>query len=101
MMFPNNSSGSDDSVGEGDPGLDQSIVLLEPSELRAEEHRGNVWRIYFGSSYESDVGNSPILGLVRPFFFNHHLGIRELTGTLLNNNQNIHIQYDYTNIHII
>ncbi|KAJ4928357.1 hypothetical protein JOQ06_016149 [Pogonophryne albipinna] len=63
MMFPNNSSGSDDSVGEGDPGLDQSMVLLEPSELRAEEHRGNVWRIYFGSSYESDVGNSPILGL--------------------------------------
>ncbi|KAF3833810.1 hypothetical protein F7725_025014, partial [Dissostichus mawsoni] len=63
MMFPNNSSGSDDSVGEGDPALDQSMVLLEPSEIRAEEHRGNVWRIYFGSSYESDVGNSPILGL--------------------------------------
>ncbi|XP_037651212.1 peroxisome biogenesis factor 1 [Sebastes umbrosus] len=67
MIFPNNSSGSDDSVGEGDPGavLDQSMVLLEPSELQAEDdqHRGNVWRIYFGSSYESELGNSPISGL--------------------------------------
>ncbi|KAK5855166.1 hypothetical protein PBY51_005297 [Eleginops maclovinus] len=65
MMFPNNSSGSDDSVGEGDPGvgLDQSMVFLEPSELQAEGHRGNVWRIYFGSSFESEVGNSPISGL--------------------------------------
>uniref|UniRef100_A0A8D0AMS1 Peroxisomal ATPase PEX1 n=1 Tax=Sander lucioperca TaxID=283035 RepID=A0A8D0AMS1_SANLU len=67
MIFPNNSSGSDDSVGEGDPGvgLDQSMVLLEPSELQAEDehHRGNVWRLYFGSSYESELGNSPISGL--------------------------------------
>uniref|UniRef100_A0A8C4IA62 Peroxisomal ATPase PEX1 n=1 Tax=Dicentrarchus labrax TaxID=13489 RepID=A0A8C4IA62_DICLA len=67
MIFPNNSSGSDDSVGEGDPavGLDQSMVLLEPSELQAdnEHHRGNVWRLYFGSSYESELGNSPISGL--------------------------------------
>uniref|UniRef100_A0A4W6CWC0 Peroxisomal ATPase PEX1 n=1 Tax=Lates calcarifer TaxID=8187 RepID=A0A4W6CWC0_LATCA len=67
MIFPNNSSGSDDSVGEGDPGmsLDQSMVLLEPDELQAEDdqHRSNVWRLYFGSSYESELGNSPILGL--------------------------------------
>ncbi|XP_044027197.1 peroxisome biogenesis factor 1 isoform X2 [Siniperca chuatsi] len=67
MIFPNNSSGSDDSVGEGDTGvvLDQSPVLLEPSELQAEDeqHRGNVWRLYFGSSYESELGNSPISGL--------------------------------------
>lgn len=68
MMFPNHSSGSDDSVGEGDPdvGLDQSIVLHEHSELQAddEHHCGNVWRLYFGSSYESELGNSPISGLV-------------------------------------
>uniref|UniRef100_A0A8D3DNN4 Peroxisomal ATPase PEX1 n=1 Tax=Scophthalmus maximus TaxID=52904 RepID=A0A8D3DNN4_SCOMX len=68
MIFPNNSSGSDDSVGERDQGtcLDQSIVLLEPDELRAEEehHRSNVWRLYFGSSYESESGNSTISGLV-------------------------------------
>uniref|UniRef100_A0AAQ4PNB0 Peroxisomal ATPase PEX1 n=1 Tax=Gasterosteus aculeatus aculeatus TaxID=481459 RepID=A0AAQ4PNB0_GASAC len=58
MIFPNNSSGSDDSVGEGDPGvgLDQSMILLEPSDLQAEDgpHYGNVWRIYFGSSFESE-----------------------------------------------
>ncbi|XP_061598597.1 peroxisome biogenesis factor 1 [Cololabis saira] len=64
MIFPNNSSGSDDSVGEGDQGvgLDQSMVLLESSELRAEDEqcRGNVWRIYFGSSYESELENSPV-----------------------------------------
>ncbi|KAG7244990.1 hypothetical protein INR49_023556 [Caranx melampygus] len=45
MIFPNNSSGSDDSVGEGDPAmsLDQSMVLLEPDEFQAEEerHRSN------------------------------------------------------------
>lgn len=68
MIFPNNSSGSDDSVGEGDAAmsLDQSMVLLEPDELQAEEerHRSNVWRLYFGSSYESELGNSPISGLV-------------------------------------
>lgn len=68
MIFPNNSSGSDDSVGEGDPGmsLDQSMVLLEPDELQAEDeqNRSNVWRLYFGNSYESELGNSPISGLV-------------------------------------
>ncbi|KAM6974793.1 peroxisomal ATPase PEX1 [Tautogolabrus adspersus] len=68
MIFPNNSSGSDDSVGEGDPtgaGLDQSMVLLESSELQTEgdQYCGNVWRLYFGSSYESESGNSPFLGL--------------------------------------
>ncbi|XP_056254795.1 peroxisome biogenesis factor 1 isoform X3 [Seriola aureovittata] len=67
MIFPNNSSGSDDSVGEGDPGmsLDQSMVLLDPDDLQAEDerHRSNVWRLYFGSSYESELGNSPISGL--------------------------------------
>ncbi|XP_036949450.1 peroxisome biogenesis factor 1 [Acanthopagrus latus] len=67
MIFPNNCSGSDDSVGEGEAvaGLDQSMVLLEPSELKVEdEHLGNVWRLYFGSSYESESGNSPISGLI-------------------------------------
>ncbi|KAI3358539.1 hypothetical protein L3Q82_014954, partial [Scortum barcoo] len=67
MIFPNNCSSSDDSVGEGDPGvgLDQSMVLLEPSELHTEDelHRSNIWRLYFGSSYESELGNSPISGL--------------------------------------
>uniref|UniRef100_A0A665WL39 Peroxisomal ATPase PEX1 n=1 Tax=Echeneis naucrates TaxID=173247 RepID=A0A665WL39_ECHNA len=63
MIFPNNSSGSDDSVGEGDPGmhLEQSMIFLEPDEFQVEDerHRSNVWRLYFGSSYESELGNSP------------------------------------------
>ncbi|XP_037330701.2 peroxisome biogenesis factor 1 [Pungitius pungitius] len=67
MIFPNNSSGSDDSVGEGDTGvgLDQSMILPEPSELQAEDgpHYGNVWRIYFGSSFESELESLPISGL--------------------------------------
>ncbi|XP_013886826.1 peroxisome biogenesis factor 1 [Austrofundulus limnaeus] len=58
MMFPNNSS--DDSIEEGDHGvgLDQSMVL-EPSELQVEEEQ-NVWRLYFGSSYESESRDSPV-----------------------------------------
>lgn len=68
MIFPNNSSGSDDSVGDGDTGvgLDQSMVLLERNELQIEDehHRGNIWRLYFGSSYESEMGYSPISGVV-------------------------------------
>lgn len=68
MMFPNHSSGSDDSVGEREAcsGLEQSMVMLEPSELQAGEdrqHCDNVWRIYFGSSYESEFGNSPMSAL--------------------------------------
>ncbi|XP_011479493.1 peroxisome biogenesis factor 1 isoform X4 [Oryzias latipes] len=70
MVFPNNSSGSDDSVGEGDQGAgsDQSMVLVESSELRAEqeEDHNNLWRLYFGSSYESELGNSPISRLDCP-----------------------------------
>ncbi|KAJ0055034.1 hypothetical protein NL108_008767, partial [Boleophthalmus pectinirostris] len=64
MIFPNHSSGSEDSVGEGDMGLalEQSILSLETSDLQAyEENRGNVWRIYFGSSFESELGYSPEL----------------------------------------
>lgn len=67
MIFPNNSSTSDDSVGDGDPGvlLDLSAPVTEP---RVEE-RENVWRLYFGSSCESEPGNSPILEMVSCLFF--------------------------------
>lgn len=60
MIFPNNQgSGSDDSAGESGMGLDQSMVVVEPSELHAENkhHYGNVWRLYFESS-ESELENS-------------------------------------------
>lgn len=69
MIFPNHSSGSEDSVVEGDLGLglEQSMVLLESAELQAyEENCGNVWRLYFGSSYESELGYSPELVLSNP-----------------------------------
>ncbi|PWA15107.1 hypothetical protein CCH79_00008874 [Gambusia affinis] len=63
MIFPNTSSGSDDSVGEGEQSLvlDQSLVVVEPAELHTEheECRSN-WRFYFGSSLESETGNSPV-----------------------------------------
>lgn len=64
MIFPNTSSGSDSSVGEGEQSLvlDQSLVLVEPAELHAEQEEchSNVWRFYFGSSFESETGNSPV-----------------------------------------
>lgn len=66
MIFPNHSSGSEDSVGDGDLGLalDQSMVLLESNDLQGYEGNcGNVWRLYFGSSYESELGYSPELVL--------------------------------------
>ncbi|KAG9355439.1 hypothetical protein JZ751_000277 [Albula glossodonta] len=50
MIFLNHSSGSDDSAGEGDGGLDHG-------ELPTEDPRHNLWRLYFGSSYESELGN--------------------------------------------
>lgn len=71
MIFLNHGSGSDDSAGEGEPGpglrpgssLDQSMVLLDPGDLQTEDPRGNIWRLYFGSSYESELGNPSPPGL--------------------------------------
>uniref|UniRef100_A0A8C9W4E1 Peroxisomal ATPase PEX1 n=1 Tax=Scleropages formosus TaxID=113540 RepID=A0A8C9W4E1_SCLFO len=65
MIFLNQSSGSDDSAGEGEGGLEQSMVLLEPGEAGIEDPRQNVWRLYFGSSYESELGNPSPSDLVR------------------------------------
>lgn len=65
MIFLNHSSGSDDSAGEGEAGLDQSMVLLDPSEPSLEENGSNIWRLYFGSSYESELGQPSPSGLVR------------------------------------
>ncbi|CAL8293954.1 unnamed protein product [Merluccius merluccius] len=62
MIFLNNSSASEDSAGEADPALslDQSMVFLEPGELRVTDPQrscSNAWRLYFGSSYESELGH--------------------------------------------
>ncbi|XP_059898668.1 peroxisome biogenesis factor 1 isoform X1 [Gadus macrocephalus] len=62
MIFLNNSSASEDSLGEAEPALslDQSMVFLEHSMLpAADPARGsNAWRLYFGSSYESELGHA-------------------------------------------
>ncbi|XP_016094903.1 peroxisome biogenesis factor 1-like isoform X2 [Sinocyclocheilus grahami] len=60
LIFLNHSSGSDDSAGEGDTGLEHSMVLLDPSELPPEDPRHNIWRLYFGSSFESELDNQSL-----------------------------------------
>uniref|UniRef100_A0A7M4G018 Peroxisomal ATPase PEX1 n=1 Tax=Crocodylus porosus TaxID=8502 RepID=A0A7M4G018_CROPO len=58
MVFLNHSSGSEDSTGEGEGGLEHSLISLEMSELLPEDSgRSNMYRLYFGSSYESELGN--------------------------------------------
>lgn len=68
MVFPNYSSTSDDSVADGDPGvlLDPPTPLTEPP---VEERYENVWRLYFGSSCESELGNSPVPEMVSGLLF--------------------------------
>ncbi|XP_061678090.1 peroxisome biogenesis factor 1 [Syngnathoides biaculeatus] len=51
MMFPNNSSGSDEPVDDDDGGGGGEA----PEPKRQDGHHdGDVWRLYFGSSFESD-----------------------------------------------
>lgn len=57
MVFLNHSSGSDDSAIDGETGLEQSLISLDMSDLLPEDPRSNMYRLYFGSSYESELGN--------------------------------------------
>ncbi|XP_036262672.1 LOW QUALITY PROTEIN: peroxisomal ATPase PEX1 [Molothrus ater] len=57
MVFLNHSSGSDDSATDGEAGLEHSLISLDMSDLLPEDPRSNMYRLYFGSSYESDLGN--------------------------------------------
>ncbi|NXN28364.1 PEX1 factor, partial [Nycticryphes semicollaris] len=57
MVFLNHSSGSDDSAIDGETGLEQSFISLDMSDLLPEDPRSNMYRLYFGSSYESELGN--------------------------------------------
>ncbi|NXO04644.1 PEX1 factor, partial [Rhinopomastus cyanomelas] len=57
MVFLNHSSGSDDSAGDGEAGVEQSLISLDMSDLLPEDPRSNMYRLYFGSSYESELGN--------------------------------------------
>ncbi|XP_063308514.1 peroxisomal ATPase PEX1 isoform X1 [Pelobates fuscus] len=58
MIFVNPSSGSDESAGESDSALEQSLASLDIVKLPPEDSKSSIWRLYFGSSYESDLGNS-------------------------------------------
>nr|XP_020640891.1 peroxisome biogenesis factor 1 isoform X2 [Pogona vitticeps] len=58
MVFLNQSSGSDDSAGEGEG--EPSLISLEMCEPLAEDPRSNIYRLYFGSSYESELGNGTV-----------------------------------------
>ncbi|XP_061428928.1 peroxisomal ATPase PEX1 isoform X2 [Lethenteron reissneri] len=58
MLFPATSGGSEESGPES--GLEPSLTSLDACELlpAAEEPPlPDVWRLYFGSSYESEMGN--------------------------------------------
>uniref|UniRef100_A0A8C2TDX2 Peroxisomal biosis factor 1 n=1 Tax=Coturnix japonica TaxID=93934 RepID=A0A8C2TDX2_COTJA len=57
MVFLNHSSGSDDSAVDGEAAPEQSLISLDMSELLPEDPRSNMYRLYFGSSYESELGN--------------------------------------------
>ncbi|XP_064265888.1 peroxisomal ATPase PEX1 isoform X2 [Passer domesticus] len=57
MVFLNHSSGSDDSVTDGEAVLEHSLISLDMSDLLPEDPRSNMYRLYFGSSYESELGN--------------------------------------------
>ncbi|XP_032902425.1 peroxisome biogenesis factor 1 isoform X2 [Amblyraja radiata] len=57
MIFLNHSSGSDESVGDVEGGSEHSAFYLDTSEILPDDPCPNIWRLYFGSSYESEVGN--------------------------------------------
>ncbi|KAF7691336.1 peroxisome biogenesis factor 1 isoform X2 [Silurus meridionalis] len=60
LIFLNHSSGSDDSAGEAEAGLETSAAALEHTEIPTEDLNRNIWRLYFGSSFELELGhNSP------------------------------------------
>ncbi|XP_067864854.1 peroxisome biogenesis factor 1 isoform X2 [Heterodontus francisci] len=56
MIFLNHSNGSDESVGDVEGGLEHSPVYLDTSEILPDDPCPNIWRLYFGSSYESELG---------------------------------------------
>ncbi|XP_063777444.1 peroxisomal ATPase PEX1 isoform X2 [Pseudophryne corroboree] len=57
MIFLNHSSASDESGGEPDSVLDQSLTSLDMIKIPPEDFKSNIWRLYFGSSNESELGN--------------------------------------------
>ena len=94
MIFLNHSSGSDQSAWEGEPCGSPAVMevplepqeALEPRELLQDTSR-NIWRLYFGSSFESELGNPSPLGLVRTHTRMHtHTHTYAYTHTYANTN---------------
>ncbi|KAJ8334176.1 hypothetical protein SKAU_G00398150 [Synaphobranchus kaupii] len=83
MIFLNHSSGSDDSAGEGEGGLEHGMVLLDPGELPPEDPHHNIWRLYFGSSYESELGNPSLSELNSQCLSGPNSMTHDLTGASL------------------
>ncbi|XP_075683815.1 peroxisomal ATPase PEX1 isoform X2 [Rhinoderma darwinii] len=57
MIFLNHSSVSDESSGEPDGALEQSFTSLDMVKIPPDDSKSNIWRLYFGSSNDSDLGN--------------------------------------------
>lgn len=57
MIFLNHSSVSDESSGEPDSTLEQSFTSLDMVKIPPVDSKSNIWRLYFGSSNDSDLGN--------------------------------------------
>ncbi|KAJ8273320.1 hypothetical protein GJAV_G00100240 [Gymnothorax javanicus] len=83
MIFLNHSSGSEDSAGEGEVGLEQGAVLLDRYELPPEDPNLNIWRLYFGSSYESELGNPSLSEQNSQCLSGPNSTTHDLTGTSL------------------
>ncbi|XP_072365379.1 peroxisomal ATPase PEX1 isoform X1 [Scyliorhinus torazame] len=58
MIFLNHSNGSDESVGDVERWSEHSPVYLDTSEILPDDPCPNIWRLYFGSSYESELGTA-------------------------------------------
>ncbi|XP_041039764.1 peroxisome biogenesis factor 1 isoform X2 [Carcharodon carcharias] len=56
MIFLNHSNGSDESVGDVERWSEHSPVYLDTSEILPDDPCPNIWRLYFGSSCESELG---------------------------------------------
>ncbi|KAK9957480.1 hypothetical protein ABG768_011724 [Culter alburnus] len=90
LIFLNHSSGSDDSAGEGDAGLEHSMVLLDPSELPPEDPRHNIWRLYFGSSFESELDNQSLSELNSQCLSGPNSTAPDLTGASMRDPSSCH-----------
>ncbi|XP_015666120.1 peroxisome biogenesis factor 1 [Protobothrops mucrosquamatus] len=83
MVFLNQSSGSDDSARDGEGGLEQSLTSLELCDLLPEDPRSNIYRLYFGSSYESELGNGTVSEMSSQCFSGSNSINHELTSLTL------------------